>query len=273
VLIVNRDAKGVFAYGGPLLTVRSDGRRVRKLTSPGRQQSDGSLYAVAASPDGRSVAFIRHGAGNATVQTVSLATRRRRTVPVGDQLLPFAPPSFSADGRTIAVATNDLDTGLLGTWLVRSDGTGAHPLAAAANFSERAFSPNGNCLIGFLADRQGGHVAVVPAGGGAASLLPGLPGPFKAIGAMRFTPDGRRIVFTGRTATVRAGVWSIKPDGSGLRKLVALRKLSDAAVFSPDGRWMAYTDQRGTMVRPVSGGHAHRLLKGLWVKAWAPRPR
>jgi Tol biopolymer transport system component len=273
VLIVNREPKGdALAYGEPLLTVGSDGRHVRKLTSPGRQQSDGPLYAVAASPDGRSAAFVRV-AGNTSVQIVSLATRRRRTVIVGNRPLPFAPPSFSADGRTIAVATNDLHTGLLGTWLVRSDGTGAHPLAAAANFSERAFSPNGRCLVGFLADMQGGHVAVVPAGGGAASPLPGLPGAFKGIDAMRFTPDGRRIVFTGITAALRAGVWSVNLDGTGLRKLVSLRRGSDAAVFSPDGRWMAYTDRKGTMVRPVSGGRAHRLLKGLWVKAWAPRPR
>jgi Tol biopolymer transport system component len=271
LLIVNREPKGdAVPYGEPLLTVGSDGRHVRKLTSPGRRQSDGN--AVAASPDGRSAAFVRV-ARNTSVQIVSLVTRRRRTVSVGDQPLPFAPPSFSADGRTIAVATNDRDTGVLGTWLVRRDGTGAHPLAAAANFSERAFSPNGRCLVGFLADRQGGHVAVVPAGGGTASSLPGLPGAFKVIEAMRFAPDGRRIVFTGITAALRAGVWSVNLDGTGLRKLVTLRRGSDAAVFSPDGRWMAYADRKGTMVRPVSGGHARRLLKGLWVKAWAPRSR
>jgi Tol biopolymer transport system component len=215
---------------------------------------------------------VRVVARNATVQIVSLTTRRRKTLPVGERPLPFAPPSFSPDGRTIAVATSNLDTGHLGTWLIRSDGSDAHPLAAAANFSERAFSPNGNCLVGFLAGQQAG-VALVPAGGGAAEPLANLPRGFKLIEAMRFTPDGRRIVFTGRTAAVRAGVWSVKLDGSGLRKLVTLRSLSDAAVFSPDGRWMAYTDRKGTMVRPVSVGHAHRLLKGLWVKAWAPRAR
>src|SRR4051794_35864714 len=166
LVLIDHDAQERQARGeGPRNDGFFDARGDLRPDAPGRQQSDGSLYAVAASPDGRSVAFVRV-AGNATVQIVSPATRRRRTVPVGDQVLPFAPPSFSADGRTIAVATNDLHTGLLGTWLVRSDGTGAHPLAAAANFSERAFSPNGNCLIGFLADRQGGHVAVVPAGGG-----------------------------------------------------------------------------------------------------------
>jgi Tol biopolymer transport system component len=87
---------------------------------------------------------------------------------------------------------------------------------------------------------------------------------------MRFTPDGRRIVFAGRRGADRAAVWSVKLDGSGLRRLVPLRGLGDAPVFSPDGRLMAYNDRRGTLVRPVSGGRARRLLKGLWVKAWAP---
>ena len=62
------------------------------------------------------------------------------------------------------------------------------------------------------------------------------------------------------------------PDGTRLRRLAPVRTTADAAVFSPDGRLMAYNDRRGTMVRPVAGGRARRLLTGLWVKAWAPRP-
>ena len=77
-------------------------------------------------------------------------------------------------------------------------------------------------------------------------------------------------MFTGSRGADHA-VWSVAPDGTGLRRLAPLRSVGDAAVFSPDGRWLAYNDRRGTLVRRVSGGPAKRLLTRLWVKAWAPR--
>jgi hypothetical protein len=43
-------------------------------------------------------------------------------------------------------------------------------------------------------------------------------------------------------------------------------------IVSPDGRWIAYSDRRGTLARPVKGGPARRLLKGLHIMAWAPEP-
>jgi Tol biopolymer transport system component len=89
---------------------------------------------------------------------------------------------------------------------------------------------------------------------------------------MRWTPDGRQIVFTGFIGRT-ASLYRMAPDGTRLRRLAPVRTTPDAAVFSPDGRLMAYNDRRGTMVRPVAGGRARRLLTGLWVKAWASRPR
>jgi Tol biopolymer transport system component len=90
-------------------------------------------------------------------------------------------------------------------------------------------------------------VAVAPASGGAGRLVPGFPGAFGLVEAMRWTPDGRRIVFMGSRGPDHA-VWSVAPDGTGLRRLAPLRSVGDAAVFSPGGRWMAYNDRRGTLV-------------------------
>jgi hypothetical protein len=269
VLIVDRNASGTLSgRRKALYTVKPGGRGLRRLTAPGAGQEDGPLYGVAAAPNGRSATFIRYGTKAVTVELVSLRTRRARALPSGAaRPLVFAPASWAPDGRTIAVAAGG------GTWLTRPDGSGGHPLAAAT-FSQRAYSPNGRCLVGFISvANSSGRVAVVAAGGGAPTSVPGLPGPFDVIEAMRFTLDGRRIVFTARRGADRAAVWSVKPDGSGLRRVTALRSLGDAAVFSPDGRWLAYNDRRGTLVRRVSGGPPRRLLKRLWVKAWAPRPR
>jgi Tol biopolymer transport system component len=265
--------------GDPLLTVRPDGSRVRRLTSPGRRQFDGSLYAVAASPDGRSATFLRKSDDVNALKLVSLRTRRLRTLSTGPPPpdgppsfatpLVFAPAPWSANGRWIAVARGGIDA-----WLMRPDGSGGHVLDVGGPFSPRAFSPNGRCLVGFFGGGPGANaqLGIVPASGGAPARVPDPPGPFRVVEAMRWTPNGRQLVFTGRVGS-KDGLYRMAPDGTGLRRLARVRTAGDAAVFSPDGRLMAYNDRRGTMVRPVAGGRARRLLIGLWVKAWAPRPR
>jgi Tol biopolymer transport system component len=60
---------------------------------------------------------------------------------------------------------------------------------------------------------------------------------------MRWTPGGRQIVFTGSIGHT-ASLYGMAPDGTGLRRLVRERTTADAAVFSPDGRLMAYNDRR-----------------------------
>lgn len=271
LLVVDRERHGRFTPGEPLLTVRPDGSGVRRLSSPGRRQTDGALHAVAASPDGRWVTFVRRSGERDTVKLVSLATRKVRTLPGAVAPLTFAPAPWSPDGRWIMIAQRFP----FATWLVRQDGTGGHLLDTGnTSLTPRAFSPNGRCIIGiFVANPNGvGQLGVVPASGGAPTTLPNPPGDFRRTEAFRWTPDGRQIIFTGLVGS-QAGIYRMAPDGTGLRRLVRLRSAADTPVFSPDGRLMAYNDRRGTMVRPVAGGRAHRLLKGLWVKAWASRPR
>jgi hypothetical protein len=170
----------------------------------------------------------------------------------------------------MAFSSNDMST-----WIVRSDGTDAHQLPVTnGSFNARYYSPNGRCLVGFALGGPGGtaDVAIIATAGGAMTLVPRVMDRFGAVTveAMRFTPNGRRIAFlAGRQRNVAA--YSVKLDGSGLRKLTPTRSLGDPPVFSPDGRLVAYADKRGTMVRKASGGPARRLLKGSWIKAWAPR--
>ena len=70
----------------------------------------------------------------------------------------------------------------------------------------------------------------------------------------QFAPDGKTILF------VRpAALWSIRPDGHGLHRLVA-----DVLVFdiSPDGKSIAYvTGGGGVFIARANGSHARRIAR------------
>ena len=270
-----------------LYTISQRGRGLRRLTTQRRGFSDGRGFSVAASPDGRSVSYVHSGLPvgvTGTVEVVSLQTRRFRRLTTAAR--PYlTPATWSADGRRIAftgwVAGPSED---LSTWLVRPNGTGARQLpVTGGRFFASHYSPNGRCLVGRAVGETGPNdVAIIGAAGGEFTRVPAVQERFawtKPSGeprgprAFRFTPDGRRIAFVADSSSGPVVAYSIKLDGSGLREIATMRSVDDAPVFSPDGRFVAYGDRRGTMVRRVSGGPARRLLKGSWIKAWAPRPR
>jgi Tol biopolymer transport system component len=270
-LIVDREGSTNFTRTTPLYTIGAGGRGLRRLTTQRHGYSDGSLLSVAAAPDGRSVSYVRSGPQSVAIRIVSLRTRRSRTLSIAAPPLPFAPATWTADGHWMAFSSGDMST-----WIVRPDGTAAHQLPVTnGSFNARYYSPNGRCLVGFALGGPGGRtdVAIVPTAGGAMTRLPAVMDRFGAVTveAMRFTPTGRRIAFVAGIKG-NAAAYSVKLDGSRLRKLTPIRSIGDPPVFSPDGRLVAYADKRGTMVRKASGGPAHRLLKRAWIKAWAPRP-
>ena len=105
--------------------------------------------------------------------------------------------------------------------------------------------------------------------------LQSFPLPFRYVFGMTFSPDGRRVIYHAarNRPTDHAAIYSSDLDGSNRRTLVARTRIStDPVIVSPDGRWLAYSDRRGTLVRRVNGGPARRLLKGLHIMAWAPAP-
>jgi dipeptidyl aminopeptidase/acylaminoacyl peptidase len=86
-------------------------------------------------------------------------------------------------------------------------------------------------------------------------------------------PDGRRLLWFGRDpATHRRGLYRSDLHGRRIHA-VAGRRAGLSAVWSPDGRRIAFTvSGAGTFTVPVDGGHRRRIartqLRGL---AWQPR--
>lgn len=92
-----------------------------------------------------------------------------------------------------------------------------------------------------------------------------------AVGGIGWSPDGRRIVFegfSGHHPHRHSRLWTVRPDGSGLRKVLHLFRVTengnffvnDALAWTRDG--FLYADQRG--LRVARGGQSHLLLRRVW---------
>jgi Tol biopolymer transport system component len=61
------------------------------------------------------------------------------------------------------------------------------------------------------------------------------------------SPDGRLLVFTGSGATTGSDIFTLSlENGGGVKPLIQTEFEENFAVFSPDGRWLAYqSDEKG----------------------------
>jgi Tol biopolymer transport system component len=155
---------------------------------------------------------------------------------------------------------------LVGVVSARPDGSGR--MLVARGGSQAAYSPDGRS-IAFLrshrlwvarADGQGAR-PVTPRGW--------------LVGDEEWSPGGTRLAFArGFNLSVRSAVYTVKPDGSGLQRLLKAPtpvRLYDGA-WSPDGSAIVY-EQSGasrTVVRTIRGGRivqiADRASRPTWSR-------
>ena len=200
------------------------------------------------SPDRKRVAFVSTRGGrdsdiyvmNADGTAVKRLTRGR-----GQDLY----PAWSPDGRTIAFSS-DRAGGEPEIYVVGSDGKGLRRLTKTARYVQDVqprFSPSGRYIV-FASNRvaywnfeiyrmraaDGGGLTRLTRWGSGKDGAPGddvMPS---------YSPDGKRIAFVSDRQG-GYGVWTMKADGTQLRKVVQHRRMNHAFPrFSPDGRRIAY---------------------------------
>lgn len=80
-----------------------------------------------------------------------------------------------------------------------------------------------------------------------------------------WSPDGERIVFTTGVSGTQ-GIYSVKPDGTGLKELFAPGRYLDSPVWSPNGKRVAFAYQKGSTWRiwamRRNGRNPHQIFKG-----------
>jgi TolB protein len=132
-------------------------------------------------------------------------------------------------------------------WTMRGDGTGAKRLTFNGSFDLGAvWSPNGQRIAfsGQTLGVSGAQVFVMDADGGPPTAI---TDPAMGPNAMfpGWSPHGDRLVFQGIAGPGQAhDIWSVKSDGTDLRRLTDNPAADLRADYSPDGRRIAFQSNR-----------------------------
>lgn len=258
----------------------ADGSNQRALTA--NVTND---FSPSWSPDGRSIAFAsddedREFSGQLGVFTMGADGNDRRRLTTHEQLMSVSSPRWSPDGSLIAFGCQPYDmTGFVRhICVVRPDGSGFATVTTEHALDDSPeWSPDGESLL-FLRSPSsivGGPQSaelwrVAVDGSGAVRLSGGDTAP-----NLRFSPDGRRVVFALGTAVMVA-----RADGGPPRELASARFFVSGGDWSPDGEEVVFGQigrlQRASLIRiSLADGKRTVLMHEAAVVDWslpAPAP-
>lgn len=195
-----------------------------------------------------------------TVATEPVEGGTPRLLPLPGRTLNLGPGAWSPDGKRIAVqGWDESDSGKDGMYLVDSD-DGGHRVrltheADGRNHLPSDFSPDGRWLIfnnENTSMQSQGNLEIIDLDKG------GAPQPLTTtddvgVGAIRFAPDGRRILFADGRLSARGALWTIRPDGTGLTKV-----WDDDTTFASHPAWSPDGQQIVFSVNPIADDFEHQ---------------
>ena len=199
------------------------------------------LSEPAWTPDGNSLLYTRRDArGQESIERIGVDGTGRKAV-----IQDAASPTISADGQTVAYLVTDPQAYTQSLWRAALDGASPKRMLGDPEF-EALVSPR------LAPDVQ--RIAFI-AVGGPKEVMP----PRKAA-----APGWNPLAWLAPPTAVAHGVpyniWTVKLDGSDLRRLTLdLEVELPMLVWSPDGKWIAFTSDKGLEVVSADGSERHFL--------------
>ncbi|MCU1430571.1 MAG: TolB protein [Actinomycetia bacterium] len=222
-----------------IYTVLPDGTALQQLT---HVPADATAALPQWSPDGNAIVYQSNVSGNSEIWVMDRNGGHQRQV-THDPGYEHFEPNWSPDGRRIVLERCDQPVGFLASCdlvTVNLNGTERRVLVSDHRYNVHGvFSPDGK-RVAFASDRSGFQSAIWVVnldGSGlhqvtAPSTLGFWPG---------WSPDGR-VIFSDHCCLPHSNVWSVRPDGTGFRRLTDSLPGHDNAFgsVSPDGRDLLY---------------------------------
>jgi Tol biopolymer transport system component len=193
---------------------------------------DGCSMRPRVSPDGKLLAFEREDA--LWILGLDPKAKPRRIVGLGGTSSE-SPPVWSPDGKQIVISLAHAQA----TRRVNIDGTGSEESPVPPEDLVLDWSSDGRWLLAasHRAAKNGWVLYIMRPDGTEQRRITEEGNPFYA----RFSPDGRRVLFTDNGRGKQSGIWIVDADGKNARLVfpVGPAKTTASASWSPDGKRIA----------------------------------
>jgi Tol biopolymer transport system component len=293
-----------------LHTVRPDGSGLRAITQPGAGEDRDSLADW--SPDGRSIAFTRFFGGRPCVSVARFCrsdvlvvrpggtgVRNLTRAGCSGDCVSSEYPSWSPDGRRIAFerALGPLPSvgppPIVGIFVMNADGSNVRQLTqlqpgSGTEDHAPSWSPDGRRIAfmrsnNTIAPVDASAIYTVNADGSDLRLARRMPRERPGAGTPNWSPDGSRLLFStysrfGSSAQPATGaqLFTVKPNGRGLRQHTHLPGNSYNSAWSPDGSKIVFARNRTVgpeadlYIMNADGTHIRRLTRNPTLRAQWP---
>jgi TolB protein len=196
----------------------------------------------------------------------------------------YGSPSWSPDGKKLAITRLDGNHGPSRLLVIRADGTELSSILSCPRSScvlGSEWSPDGKS-IAFI---RGLNIHLMPEDGGPLETLSTCPKDRNCyiVLGLSWSPDGTKFAFAREDRRGVGGIYVMNSDGSELRRLTVCRSdlcidgwRDETPVWSPDGSRIAFARERNIWVMESDGGGLRRLTDcdriecSFGSPAWSP---